>query len=149
MKTNAQTPYVRVIVCALCIWKMWAPCSLQAYIGLIPVFGNLNLGKMPLSNASQWGSLRWVRAGSAQKVLVMQKFPGQPSSLLGWKMTAEQSWYMWARWQGACLALKLFYNSSEVLLAQLWRTFLRGSKGSQGVAASGDWGRVCHLLICV
>lgn len=62
----------------LYIWKMGAPRSLQAYIGLVPVFGNLNLGEMPLSNASQWGSLRWVGAGSAQKVLVVQKFLGSP-----------------------------------------------------------------------
>lgn len=62
---------------------MGVPSGLQAYIGLILVLGNLNLDKIPSSRASEWGSLRWVRTGLAQKAVVMQKFPGQPSSLLG------------------------------------------------------------------
>lgn len=62
---------------------MGVPCSLQAYICLIPALGNLNLDKIPSSRASVWESLRWVRTRLAQKAVVMQKFPGQPSSLPG------------------------------------------------------------------
>lgn len=36
---------------------MGVPGSLQAYIGLIPVLGNLNLDKTPSSRASEWESL--------------------------------------------------------------------------------------------
>lgn len=113
---------------------MGVPCSFQAYICLIPVFGNLNVDKILSSRASEWESLRWVRTRPVQKA-VMQKFPGQPSSLLA----GDNRLVSMSQIITAC--------NFSIISGMLWQAFPKEAEGSQGVAASGGCSCVCHLLL--